>query len=100
MRSLPVRQQPRARGSFSISSDIPAPITTAITASAKYAPRQPTCAISVDASGGITSVPTPIPATASPDAKPRRRTNQRCTAPTAGTYAQPTPKPTPSPYAT
>lgn len=43
----------------------------------KYALRQPTCAISADASGGITSVPTPIPATASPDANPRRRTNQR-----------------------
>ena len=37
------------------------------------------------ASGGMTSVPTPMPATASPEARPRRRTNQRCTAPTAGT---------------
>ena len=96
----PSGSNPRPRGSFSISSDIPAPITIAITASVKYAPRQPTCAINADASGGITSVPTPIPATASPDAKPRRRTNQRCTAPTAGTYAQPTPTPTPRPYAT
>ena len=32
-----------------------------------------------------TSVPTPMPDTAMPEANPRRRTNQRCTAPIAGT---------------
>jgi hypothetical protein len=37
------------------------------------------------ARGGMTSVPTPMPLTAIPEAKPRRRTNQRCTAPIAGT---------------
>jgi hypothetical protein len=37
------------------------------------------------ASGGITSVPTPMPLTARPDANPRRLTNQRWTAPRAGT---------------
>ena len=38
-----------------------------------------------DASGGTTSVPTPMPLEARPEAKPRRSTNQRCTAPIAGT---------------
>jgi hypothetical protein len=50
-----------------------------------------------DASGGMTSVPTPIPLTARPDANQRRLANQRCTAPKDGTQAQPTPPPTPVP---
>ena len=49
------------------------------------APRQPTPLISHSATFGITRVPKPIPETATPEAKPRRRTNQRCTAPIAGT---------------
>ena len=36
------------------------------------------------ASGGTTRVPTPMPLTARPEAKPRRLMNHRCTAPTAG----------------
>ena len=82
----PSGPRPRSRGSFSINSAMPAADDGGESAEHEIgaAPSQASRSSS-DASGGITSVPTPMPLTASPDANPRRRTNQRCTAPMAGT---------------
>ena len=46
--------------------------------------RQPSLLISHFASSGIKSVPSPVPDKAMPDATPRLRSNQGCTAATAG----------------
>jgi len=45
---------------------------------------QPSLSISHLASNGIKSVPSPVPDKAIPDATPRLRSNQGCTAATAG----------------
>ena len=45
----------------------------------------PNASMSSTATSGTTNVPTPIPATASPDASPRRAMNHGWTAPTLGT---------------
>ena len=48
------------------------------------AARQPSLSISHLARSGIKSVPNPVPDKAMPDATPRLRSNQGCTAATAG----------------
>lgn len=52
------------------------------------------CCISKPAATGPINVPTPVPASAMPDAWLRWMTNQRCTVATRGTYTRPTPSPT------
>lgn len=52
------------------------------------------CCISRPATLGPTKVPSPVPASARPEALLRFLTNQRCTAVTVGTYTRPTPSPT------
>lgn len=47
--------------------------------------RQPRVSMAIAATRGMTRVPAPMPATAKPEAIPRRRMNQRWTTPTAGT---------------
>ncbi|MNP24506.1 hypothetical protein D3C76_1172700 [compost metagenome] len=55
---------------------------------------QEKCCISSPAADGPTNVPTPVPASAMPEALLRFLTNQRWTAVTVGTYTRPTPSPT------
>src|SRR4051794_26872558 len=68
------------------------------TARTTYAVRQPYRSIRDSDSGAITSVPIPMPATDTPSAAVRRRTNQPPTVATIGTYAHATAVPTPTPY--
>lgn len=50
--------------------------------------------MSAPATTGPSSVPSPVPASAMPEAELRRSTNQRAMVETAGTYTRPTPRPT------
>jgi hypothetical protein len=58
---------------------------------------QPKPVIIIVVRKGTTSVPTPVPQIANPEARPRWRLNQRCITPTDGTYIMPPPKRTPTP---
>ena len=81
----PSGPSPRSRGSFSISSASPDADDGGKNAEHQVGVPPPQSPMRNAASGGMTRVPTPIPLTARPEAKPRRWTNQRCTAPNAGT---------------
>ena len=79
----PSGPRPWRRGLSSMNKASPAP-TTSARPRASDRPRASRTPIREAANGGTTSVPTPIPLTASPR-RSRGVKNQRCTAPTAGT---------------
>src|SRR5471030_1010129 len=70
------------------------PATRMVAAKICIVVSQEKCCINSPAAVGPTNVPTPVPASAIPDALLRCLMNQRCTAATVGTYTSPTPNPT------
>jgi hypothetical protein len=77
-----VRERPQGGRRIQFEATKPKPATPSPMMA--RAARQPSLSISHFASTGIKSVPSPVPDKAMPDATPRLRLNQGCTAATAG----------------